>query len=149
MQESINVNVAEFLDPSTGDVDRARSYWNNRLAPSLGTEVMEVDLIREAFGEFDEVANMSDEDVQSLWDEATGAWPSDISKLNKYQRAAFHKVYTDRVVNQVVNEMEQDAFQLDAGKPFINKGEQVELAGKIDEQRKAGYKNTLNFNTES
>ena len=114
MQESINSNVAEFIDPTTGDVDRARSYWNNRLAPSLGTEVMEVDLIREAFGQIDEVAKMEDgpakdKFIQEKWQEAIGAWPSDLDKLTEYQRAAFHKVYTDRVVNQVVSEMNRDA----------------------------------------
>ena len=129
MEQSINTNVAEFLDPSSGDVDRARSYWNNRLAPSLGTEPMEVDLMREAFGEFDEVASMSDEDVQSLWTEATGAWPSDLTKLNKYQQAAFHKVYSDRAINQVVSEMNKSPYELKAGS-FINEDQEITTAKK-------------------
>jgi len=144
MQESINVNVAEFLDPTTGDVDRARSYWNNRLAPSLGTEVMEVDLIREAFGEFDEVANMSDEDVQSLWDEATGAWPSDISKLTKYQRAAFHKVYTDRVVNQVVSEMNKDPFARRTG-AFEDEAQNVITAQNVYDEQVEGDAGSFDY----
>ena len=129
LEQSINTNVAEFLDPSSGDVDRARSYWNNRLAPSLGTEPMEVDLMREAFGEFDEVASMSDEDVQSLWTEATGAWPSDLTKLNKYQQAAFHKVYSDRAINQVVSEMNKSPYELKAGS-FINEDQEITTAKK-------------------
>ena len=129
MQQSININVAEFLDPSSGDVDRARSYWNNRLAPSLGTEPMEVDLMRDAFGEFDEVASMSDEDVKSLWSEATGAWPSDLTQLNKYQKAAFHKVYTDRAVNQVVSEMNKDPFARKTG-AFVDEENSLKTAQK-------------------
>jgi len=129
MQQSININVAQFLDPSSGDVDRARSYWNNRLAPSLGTEPMEVDLMRDAFGEFDEVASMSDEDVKSLWLEATGAWPSDLTQLNKYQKAAFHKVYTDRAVNQVVSEMNRDPFARKTG-AFVDEENSLKTAQK-------------------
>ena len=129
MQQSININVAQFLDPSSGDVDRARSYWNNRLAPSLGTEPMEVDLMRDAFGEFDEVASMSDEDVKSLWSEATGAWPSDLTQLNKYQKAAFHKVYTDRAVNQVVSEMNRDPFARKTG-AFVDEENSLKTAQK-------------------
>lgn len=115
MAQSINTNIAGFLDPTTGDIDRARSYWNNRLAPSLGTEVMEVDLVRQAFGKIDEVAKMEDgpakdKFIQEKWQEAIGAWPSDLDKLTEYQRAAFHKVYTDRAVNQVVSEMNKDGI---------------------------------------
>jgi len=139
MQESINVNVAEFLDPTTGDIDRARSYWNNRLAPSLGTEVMEVDLIREAFGKIDEVAKMEDgpakdKFIQEKWQEAIGAWPSDLDKLTEYQRAAFHKVYTDRVVNQVVSEMNKDPFARRTG-AFEDEEQNVITAQNVyDEQ---------------
>ena len=142
MQQSININVAEFLDPSSGDVDRARSYWNNRLAPSLGTEPMEVDLMRDAFGEFDEVASMSDEDVKSLWSEATGAWPSDLTQLNKYQKAAFHKVYTDRAVNQVVSEMNRDPFARKTG-AFVDEENELSTAkgfvDEIDKSRKGSF----------
>ena len=75
---------------------------------------MEVDLIREAFGKIDEVAKMEDgpakdKFIQEKWQEAIGAWPSNLDELTEYQRAAFHKVYTDRVVNQVVSEMNRDA----------------------------------------
>jgi len=142
MQQSININVAQFLDPSSGDVDRARSYWNNRLAPSLGTEPMEVDLMRDAFGEFDEVASMSDEDVKSLWSEATGAWPSDLTQLNKYQKAAFHKVYTDRAVNQVVSEMNRDPFARKTG-AFVDEENELSTAkgfvDEIDKSRKGSF----------
>ncbi len=145
MEQSINNNVAEFLDPTTGDVDRARSYWNNRLAPSLGTEVMEVDLMRQAFGNFDEVASMSDEDVQSLWEEATGAWPSDLTELNKYQKAAFHKVYTDRAVNQVVSEMNQSPFDLMTG-TFVDEDQEIKTASNIIANNQAKTQNSLQIN---
>ena len=145
MEQSINNNVAEFLDPTTGDVDRARSYWNNRLAPSLGTEVMEVDLMRQAFGKFDEVASMSDEDVQSLWEEATGAWPSDLTELNKYQKAAFHKVYTDRAVNQVVSEMNQSPFDLMTG-TFVDEDQEIKTASNIIANNQAKTQNSLQIN---
>jgi len=147
MQQSININVAEFLDPASGDVDRARSYWNNRLAPSLGTEPMEVDLMRDAFGEFDEVASMSDEDVKSLWSEATGAWPSDLTQLNKYQKAAFHKVYTDRAVNQVVSEMNRDPFARKTG-AFVDEENSLKTAGNIIADNQASIQDSLEITDE-
>jgi len=147
MQQSININIAEFLDPSSGDIDRARSYWNNRLAPSLGTEVMEVDLIREAFGKIDEVAKMKDgpdkdKFIQEKWQEAIGAWPSDLDNLTPYQKAAFHKVYTDRAVNQVVSEMNRDPFARKTG-AFVDEENELSTAKgfvkEIDESRKGSF----------
>ena len=141
-QQSINNNIAGFIDPTSGDIDRARSYWNNRLAPSLGTEVMEINEIREAFGKFDEVASMSDEDVKSLWAEATGAWPSNLTELTPYQRAAFHKVYTDRAVNQVISEMNKDPFARRAG-TFVDEEQEVKTAGKIVASNAANVQDVL------
>jgi hypothetical protein len=142
MQQSINTNISGFIDPTSGDIDRARSYWNNRLAPSLGTEVMEINEIREAFGDFDEVASMSDEDVKSLWAEATGAWPSNLTELTPYQRAAFHKVYTDRAVNQVISEMNKDPFARRAG-TFVDEEQEVKTAGKIVASNAANVQDVL------
>jgi hypothetical protein len=142
MSQSINNNIAGFIDPTSGDIDRARSYWNNRLAPSLGTEVMEINEIREAFGKFDEVASMSDEDVKSLWAEATGAWPSNLTELTPYQRAAFHKVYTDRAVNQVISEMNKDPFARRAG-TFVDEEQEVKTAGKIVSGERKNIQDTL------
>jgi hypothetical protein len=103
VQQSVNVNLGEFLDPQTGDLDRARSYWNNTLSPTLGSDPFDIDVAREAFGDIPEVANMSDEDVKSKWKEAMGAWPSDIKNLTEYQKVMFHKVYTDRAVDDIYN----------------------------------------------
>ena len=64
-----------------------------------------------------------------MWAEATGAWPSDLTKLNKYQQAAFHKVYSDRVINQVVSEMNQSPYELKAGS-FINEDQEIRTAQK-------------------
>ena len=103
VQQSVNINLGEFLDPQTGDIDRARSYWNNTLSPTLGSDPFDIDIAREAFGDIPEVAKMSDEDVKSKWKEAMQAWPEDIKNLTEYQKFMFHKVYTDRAVNDIYN----------------------------------------------
>ena len=94
------------------------------------------------FGDFDEVASMSDDDVKSLWAEATGAWPSNLKELTPYQRAAFHKVYTDRAVNQVISEMNKDPFARKAG-TFIDEEQEVKTAGKIVSGERKNIQDTL------
>jgi len=103
VQQAADVNLAQFLDPQTGDLDRARSYWNNTLSPTLGSDPFDADIAREAFGEIAEVATMSDDELESKWKEAMGAWPSDIKNLTEYQKVMFHKAYTDRAVNDIYN----------------------------------------------
>ncbi len=108
VQQSVNVNLGEFLDPQTGDLDRARSYWNNTLSPTLGSDPFDIDIARESFGKIPEVAKMEDgpakdELLKQKWKEAMGAWPSDIKNLTEYQKVMFHKVYTDRAVDDIYN----------------------------------------------
>ena len=52
-----------------------------------------------------------------------------LTQLNKYQKAAFHKVYTDRAVNQVVSEMNRDPFARKTG-AFVDEENSLKTAQK-------------------
>ncbi len=77
-------------------------------------------------GEFPEVAKMSDDEVKDLWEESTSAWPSDLTKLNKYQELAFKRLYTDLMVDETYKLLESNIEQrkttISAGAETINTG---------------------------
>ena len=44
MQTAIDINLKRFLDPTTGNIDEAKAYWNNRLAARTATEPYDIDI---------------------------------------------------------------------------------------------------------
>mgnify|MGYP003135227433 CR=1 FL=1 len=111
MIPTIDLNVLEFTSPTGGDLQDARAFWNNKLATRAASQPYDVNLIREAMGEFPEVAKMSDDEVKDLWEESTSAWPSDLTKLNKYQELAFKRLYTDLMVDETYKLLESNIEQ--------------------------------------
>ena len=111
MQPTIDLNVLEFTSTTGGDLQDARAFWNNKLATRAASQPYDVNLIREAMGEFPEVAKMSDDEVKNLWEESTSAWPSDLTKLNKYQELAFKRLYTDLMVDETYKLLESNIEQ--------------------------------------
>jgi|TARA_R100000479_G_scaffold117936_2_gene60194 hypothetical protein len=112
MQTAIDINLKRFLDPTTGNIDEAKAYWNNRLAASTATEPYDIDIIRESFGKFPEVVGpppMSDDDLRQKWEESIAPWENGVEPT-PYQLAAFHRVYTDRTVNEVYDKMMSPAY---------------------------------------
>ena len=110
MQPAINSNVAQFTDPVNGNVQKAVSYWNNRIAPGVANQTYDKEVAREAFGEFPEVARMEDGPakdsyIKKKWQEAMGGWSNKTSKLNKYQAAMFNKMYAQQQVDAAYDEM--------------------------------------------
>ena len=111
MLPNILLNVQEFTSPQGGDLQDARAFWNNKLATRAASQPYDINLIREAMGEFPEVAKMSDDEVKDLWEESTSAWPSDMTKLNKYQKKAFERLYTDLMVDETYKLLESNIEQ--------------------------------------
>jgi len=110
MQPSINNNARQFTDPVSGNVQKAVSYWNNRIAPSVANQTYDKDVALEAFGEFPEVARMEEGPakeayIKKKWQEAIGGWSHKTTKLNKYQAAMFNRMYTKQQVDAAYDEM--------------------------------------------
>ena len=111
MIPTIDLNVQEFTSPQGGDLQDARAFWNNKLATRAASQPYDINLIREAMGDFPEVAKMKDEKLQEIWDDAISAWPSNIEKLNKYQKRAFERLYTDLMVDETYKLLESNIEQ--------------------------------------
>ena len=52
---------------------------------------------------------MSDDEVRQKWEEAIAPWENGVEPT-PYQLAAFHRVYTDRTVNEVYDKMMSPAY---------------------------------------
>ena len=110
MQASINNNARQFTDPVSGNVQKAVSYWNNRIAPSVANQTYDKEIALEAFGKFPEVARMEEGPakesyIKKKWQEAIGGWSNKTTKLNKYQAAMFNRMYTKQQVDAAYDEI--------------------------------------------
>ena len=144
MQTAIDINLKRFLDPTTGNIDEAKAYWNNRLAASTATEPYDIDIIRESFGAFpkvidqDELAAMTDDEVRQKWEEAIAPWENGVEPT-PYQLAAFHRVYTDRTVNEVYDKMMSPAYarQRIAGDAVDESGQMALIQDQLQQVKDA------------